>query len=179
MALKTAEEQDTYQFENMLICMTFCTLVLEAAANTFGKQLVDDWTVYDRKSPIEKLQKLSSALGVSWNQQDEPFATAVWLAEFRKDVVHARPEIVTTDSVITETHYKKQRGNRPPSTLERQHVTLENAQRAMKQVLALLGLLIERTPPERWRGLVADGWTSSAQPVESTAAARTDETSLP
>jgi len=171
-ALKAAEQEEGHRPHHILICMTFCALALEALANAFGERFDDDWEVFERTSPVARVRILCSTLGIGWDKQQEPFATVVWLAKFRNKVAHAHPQIVKTESVMTQDKYDEQRDEWPSSGLEN-YLTIENARRSMDQVHALLRLLIHKTPIEKWRGLVADGFTSSSESVESNSVTRT------
>lgn len=163
-ALKNAEMPKNQQRHQPLVCMIFCGLTLEAVANAFGERLVENWDDFENASPIVKLRTIFSTIGVSWNGKQEPFATVIWLVRFRNKVAHAKPESIRTDAMMTDLEFRARQYDPPVSKLE-SHVSLENAQRAMKQVHALMRLLIDNTPPEKWHGLVADGYTASAKSI--------------
>jgi hypothetical protein len=165
-ALKNAEAQKNQPpWETVphqaLICLAFCSLALEALANAFGERLVDDWTDFERAGPIAKLRTILSTIGVSWNGKQEPLATAIWLARFRNKMAHPKPEAIRTDVMMSDPEFETHQYDWPLSKLE-YHVSLANARRAMKQVQALLELLIEKTPSEKRPGLASDGYTALA-----------------
>ncbi len=100
VALENAKNSNKDKKDYQLTVMIMCSLAVEAICNSIGVLIFTDWNEWD--PTLVKLEKLCKKLDVTYDQSVEPWSTAFCLQEFRNDVVHAKPELVRKDRIITE-----------------------------------------------------------------------------
>jgi len=162
-SLKRAQEKQPGWFNDAFICITFSALAIEAMANAIGDRAIPDWSEFESASPTAKLRLLAEHLGLTYGKA-EPWSTIKWLAKFRNQVAHPKPELVTTEKIISESQRHERSGEPPDSKFERQ-ITIENARRSFEAVYKAKRLLCAQLSPEISLGLETDGWHGSTTPL--------------
>ncbi len=163
-AFEDAEQQKPGWFYTELTTITLSALSIEALCNSIGKQIIkEEWQDYESASPIAKLRILCCRLNISYNQNEEPWATVKWLCKFRNMIAHAKPEIIKEEHIWTREEYDKHQADHPKSKLEKD-ITLGNAKKALKAVERVKDILCEKIPEEdRFRGLYSNSWEGKAE----------------
>ena len=159
-SLAVAEQQPGWA-QSELIAITFSALAIEALCNTIGGRVVKTWSDFESASPNAKLRILCDELGVDYKSEIEPWATARWLFRFRNQIVHAKPELVQKESLISQEKYEQHPTEFPKSKVERE-ITLGNARRAVAAVTSIRDALSDKVPAENALGLHSDAMTRSA-----------------
>mgnify|MGYP000061874318 CR=1 FL=1 len=162
LELAERKEPGWHYFE--LAAILFSGLAVEALANSFGSRYVTNWKDYESSSPIAKLQIVSTAMGVDFDEQVTPWSNVRWLVKFRNRLAHAKPELVLHERNMTDAEWDKARNTVPESKLEIE-VSPGNAKRAVDSAYAIRDLLGEKIPDDDFNSLLADGWSSNASAV--------------
>jgi hypothetical protein len=158
--LTDAEETNLGSFNNSLVAITFSALAIEALGNVIGERIIDDWKDYESASPLAKIRLLAGHLGVPYEPQKEPWSTLRWLARFRNQIAHPKPQLVVDERLINQ-HEAQKRPNDPPASKLEREITVGNARRAVEAVSTLNRLLFEKMPPDQRFGIFADGWSTT------------------
>jgi hypothetical protein len=165
MALEDAEDKKPGWFYAELIALTMSGLAVEAIGNAVGERIITDWKNIERSaSPIAKLRLICDTLDVTFDPSREPWSTVRWLARFRNEIAHAKPEFVQVSYHWTREEYERRRTEDPKSKVEKK-ITLGQAKRAVKRVTEIQDLLCLRVPVEEAFGLHSDQWSGSAKPM--------------
>lgn len=172
-ALEDAESDRPGKVHYITMAITFSALALEALANSFGERFLKNWPNIERKSTIEKFVAITKALALPIDINKEPWSTAVWLANLRNAIVHAKPEHIHIRCMLpyaAYVAYEKQHSFCPNANLEKQ-LTIGNARRATKQARSIKYKLLKVLPSKHLEGLLADGWcthyTYESQPCDT------------
>lgn len=164
LEIADAEANERGRFNKCLAAMVMTALAVEALVNAVGSRVVSDWSAFEPLRPHEKIDVLVQELSIVRDETKEPWTTLAFLAGFRNDIAHPKPEIVTTERVLPEVALAKTAFAPPRSKLERE-VTLGNARRVYAAVRAVKGLFTDALPVEKRFGIYADmasGSTSAA-----------------
>jgi hypothetical protein len=164
-AVEDAEQQKPGWFYNDLTAIIMSALSVEALCNSIGNRVIEGWQDYESSSPIAKLRILCKRLGITYNQNKEPWTTVKWLCKFRNIIAHAKPELVDEEYIMSREEYDKRRTDYPKSKLEKE-VTLGKAKRALNAVETVKQILCEKIPAENSFGLYCDSWGGSAKAVK-------------
>ena len=149
---------------NRLMAITFSAIAVEAMANSFGDRFIDDWASHEYDTTVEKVKLLNSHLKVTADFQKEPWAAVSWLARYRNDVVHAKPEFLESEHIIPEFVYEKKKRTHSLADIEKQ-ATYGNAARCVGSVGDLLYIWCDHIDPYEWEGLFSDGWSGSTETI--------------
>jgi hypothetical protein len=163
-ALEDAESRRPGWFYAELVAMTMASLAVEAVSNAIGERVVRDWKDFESAKPIAKLRLICQQLDVLFDERIEPWATVRWLAKFRNDVAHAKPELVKETYTWSRAEYERREDEGPKSKLEKK-VTIGNARRAVCEVRRVKDILCDAVPEDMRQGLFSDAWTGSATSV--------------
>lgn len=162
IANERAKKREPGWMFDELSAMTFSALAVEALCNSIGDKIVSDWDDFESASPNAKLRLLAERLGIKYNKDEEPWATARQLVKFRNLVAHAKPQVIVEEEIMTQEQYDKRLFDVPKSKLEKL-ITASNADRAVRIVEEIKDLLIGKMEPEQTLGLSVDGWSGSAK----------------
>jgi hypothetical protein len=157
-AAVSTEVGSTY---SQLVAMTFSALALEAMCNAFGDAVVRDWDDFERAAPLAKLRLVAEQLGLKYDRNIEPWASAKWLISFRNLIAHAKIDPIRESTLMTEAEHEADRQAIPQSKLEKR-ITLEAARRAMTTVEEIKQLLLTKVPEGKSFGLGNDEWSGSS-----------------
>ncbi len=86
------------------------------------------------------------------------WADLEWLINFRNDIAHAKPELVSFDSKMTQAEFERMKFDYPKSALELS-IELKNAKRALKIAESYFDLLCGKMPFEKLDGLLSDSFS--------------------
>jgi hypothetical protein len=166
-ALLVAGEKNPGWFNHALAAMTFSALAIEAMANAYGSQVVPHWRDYESSSPQAKMRLIAKQLGVTLEEEKDPWAAIKWLGQFRNQIAHAKPESISESKLITEQEKSERRIEMPISKLER-WVTVQHASRAVRSVQGMKKLLYEHLKSEDHKALLySDGYSGTTEPHEA------------
>ncbi|MBK9595450.1 MAG: hypothetical protein IPO57_08860 [Rhodocyclales bacterium] len=154
-----AEANERGRFNKCLAAMVMTALAVEALANAVGSRVVSDWSAFEPLRPHEKLDVLIRELSIA-RETKEPWTTLAFLAGFRNDIAHPKPELVAAERVLPEVALVKAAFIAPRSKLE-QEITLGNARRVFAAVHIVKGLFNDALPAEKRFGIYADMWSGS------------------
>jgi hypothetical protein len=160
LEIEQAGATELSRFNKCLAAMTMTALAVEALVNAVGSRCVEDWPEFEKLRPHEKIDRLVVRLSIKREPSKEPWTTLQFLAGFRNDIAHPKPEAVVKESVLPETALNKTMFRAPLSALERE-ITLGNARRVYGAVNTLKGTLTDALPPELRFGIYADMWSGS------------------
>lgn len=160
LAIDDAAREELGRFNKCLSAMVMTALAVEALLNAVGSRVAEDWASYEKLRPHEKLECLTARLNIQRDPGKDPWSTLQFLAGFRNDIAHPKPELVREDRVLPEVGLNKTAFQTPLSRLE-QEVTLGNAKRVYAAVQALKGALTDALPAENRFGIYADMWHGS------------------
>jgi hypothetical protein len=146
---------------SQLVAMTFSALALEAMCNAFGDAVIRDWDDFERAAPLAKLRLVAEQLGLEYDRDVEPWASAKWLISFRNLIAHARIDPVRESALMTEAEHEADLKVIPQSKLEKK-ISLDHARRAVTAVDEIKKLLLERVPEGKAFGLGSDEWSGSS-----------------
>jgi hypothetical protein len=135
--------------------MTLSALAIEALANAVGSRVVADWVIFERLSPLEKLETLATALSISYDTR--MWSAVTQLARFRNDIAHPKPELIKEKKYLPEVGLRNTLFDSPQSQIERQ-ISLGNAERAYKAICTLKAVLADSLPGDKSFGIYADMW---------------------
>jgi hypothetical protein len=139
--LERGLEQERASFHQFMASLVFTAFSFEAYLNWLGTQVFPHWNYLERLSPKEKLALLSDQLKVTVDDGQRPWQTIRPLFEFRNDIAHGKPEVITTHSIEKiNDHLDRTVGKIAPTEWER-FCTRENAERARKDVEEILNVL--------------------------------------
>jgi hypothetical protein len=144
-----------------VVAIVFAALALEALSNAVGERCVPNWPDFDRAGPNAKLQVVATYLDVPYDKDKEPWQTARWLAKFRNQVAHAKPELVQEETILSAEKHEKQLFYQPQAKLEKQ-ITLPNAKRSLAAAEEVKRLFCEKLPPSDSSGITFDDWDGTA-----------------
>lgn len=161
MALQDAADKRPGYFYHQLIVITFAGLAIEAICNAFGEHYVPDWKDFESSSPTAKLRVICDHFAIDYSRNDEPWSTAVWLANTRNKIAHAKPEFVSENYIWFREEYDARQTEEPKSKLERQ-ITLGKAKKAYESAYKIKELFSECIPVGDRHGLQNEGWSGSA-----------------
>jgi len=165
MSLEDAKSKRPGWFYAELAALTLSGLAVEAICNAVGERVFfPDWKDFESASAIAKLRLICNKLDVPFNRNREPWSTALWLAKFRNEIAHAKPQWVKESYVWTREEYDRKQAEEPKSELE-EKITLVNAKRVVKHITEIKDLLCLRVPIDDAAGLYSDEWSGSAGPV--------------
>jgi len=161
IALKDAENERPGFYYYQMIAITFSALALESIVNSFGKQFIDRWDDFETANPIAKLRVVCSHLKQAVNFEKEPWATVIWLMQFRNKIAHAKPELIQLNEVMTEKECEQLLYQPPKAKLEK-NITLAGAKRAVSAVESIKDILCNKLSAKETRGLLCDSWAGSS-----------------
>lgn len=162
---QSAEQSEVGRFNHCLASMTLTALAVEALLNAVGSRVVSDWATFERLRPLEKLESLQAALGFSYEPSKNPWQTLRFLAGFRNDIAHTKPQVVEETKRFTEAAATKHLFDTPLSKLEKQ-ITLGNAKCTLEAVQALKGILTDAMPVTQRFGIYCDAWSGGTSAAE-------------
>lgn len=145
--------------------MVMSSLAVEALANAVGGRVITDWATFERLSPLEKIGRLVEELTITYDSNIEPWSTVRWLAGFRNDIAHAKPELVQEEKFLPEVALGKTLFDSPQSRIERE-ITLGNARRAHTAITTIKKILADSLPVEKRLGIYCDEWSESTGVAE-------------
>jgi hypothetical protein len=148
-------------FNRTLSSMVLSALAIEALLNAVGSRVVPDWPAWERLKPFEKLDSLVATLKIVRDNRKAPWPALRFLAGFRNDIAHPKPERLQTARTVPDSAVDKQLRERPESRLERD-ITVGNARRALAAVQSLKAILTDALPVEKRFGIYADMSSGSA-----------------
>jgi hypothetical protein len=157
-ALEDAKEGRPGSHYYQLTVIIFSALAVEAVANTFGEELIEDWQDSDRIKTCKKLNLVSEKLGVPYDEGCEPWSSVRWLIRVRNRLVHGRPQAVNFNKVLTKVQLDAIARTAPKSKIEEQ-ISLKNSERAFGAVDSILDLFIESMPEKEQHRFRGDGWS--------------------
>jgi len=160
--IEDAKASEVGRFNKCLAAMVLSALAIEALANAVGSRVASDWTVFERLSPLEKLDSLAKELAFTYEATKEPWSAITQLARFRNDIAHPKPELILEEKYLPEVALGKALFDSPQSQIEGQ-ITLGNAERANKAVRALKAILTDNLPEDKRVGIYADMWSGSTE----------------
>lgn len=160
LAIEEAEKSRVGRFNKCLSAMVMSSLAVEALANAVGSRLITDWTIFERLSPLKKIGVIVKELTITYDPKIEPWSSVRWLAGFRNDIAHAKPELVQEEKLLPEVALGKTLFDSPQSRIERE-ITLGNARRAHTAVTAVKKILADSLPVEKRLGIYCDAWSGS------------------
>ena len=102
LAIEEAEKSRVGRFNKCLSAMVMSSLAVEALANAVGSRLITDWTIFERLSPLKKIGVIVKELTITYDPKIEPWSSVRWLAGFRNDIAHAKPELVQEEKLLPE-----------------------------------------------------------------------------
>lgn len=165
MKIESAKQSEVGCFNNCLAAMTMTAIAVEALLNAVGSRVVKDWRTFERLKPPEKLIELQRELGFKLEPRENPWDTLHYLAGFRNDIVHAKPELVDEAKHFVEPAPTKLLFRKPPSKLE-QKITVDNASRSLEAVQTLKGILTDALPVHLRFGIYVDAWSGSTEEAQ-------------
>ena len=160
MALENAEEKRRGWGYSNLTCITLSALALEAIANAFLKEIIQEWKDFEQVSIKAKVRLVAEKLSIDVNFGHVPWCNVIWLSKLRNKIVHAKPERVSKQFVWTRDEYDRNKG-KPLSKLE-EELTLENAKKAYSTAEEIKDVFCDALPAERQFGLRGDAWEGTA-----------------
>ena len=160
LQLREAAQSEAGRFNCCLGAMVMTSLAVEALVNAVGSRVIDDWHSFERLKPQEKLERLQEQLLFVHEPTKKPWTVLRYLAGFRNDIAHAKPQAVEETKRFTESAAGKFMFQTPLSTLEKE-ITLGNAKRSLEAVQALKGIFTDALPVELRFGIYADAWSHS------------------
>jgi len=166
LEIADAEATERGRFNKCLAAMAMTALAVEGLLNAVGSRVAEDYPTFERLRPHEKFAVLLEKLKISRDRTKEPWTTLDFLAGFRNDIAHPKPELVMKKSVLPEVGLTRTSFQTPLSALERE-VTVGNAKRVHAAVRELKGLLTDALPAEARFGIYADMWHGSTSPHET------------
>ena len=165
LEIEEAQKSQVGRFNKCLVAMVMSSLAIEALANAVGSRVASDWPAFERMSPLEKIDFLVGQLSIVYDAESHPWQTVRYLAGFRNDIAHPKPELLQEEQVLPEVALGKTLFDSPQSKLERE-ITLGNACRAHTAVSTLKRILAYSLPPEKQLGIYCDSWSGSTGAVE-------------
>jgi hypothetical protein len=164
-ALEDARSKKPGYADYELMCITFCSLALEALGNSFGEKLIPRWiNDFESASPAAKIRLVCQRINITPDFGSEPWQTATWLIRFRNRVAHAKPKRIREDSIVTREEREKMRFQVPQSELEKE-ISLENAEKAFKCVDGIHEMWCAQIPMKDMENLLGDGWSGETSPI--------------
>ncbi len=160
-AVEAAKASEVLRKNNCLVAITFAALSIEAMANVIGDRVLQDWKDLESASPTAKIRVIAEHLKISFERSNEPWATVLWLAQFRNRIAHPKPEQITVESKVTQEELDQSLWEYPPSRLERE-ITLGNAKRAVSGAYKLKEVLCEPMSHEQRFGVIEEMWSDNA-----------------
>ncbi len=157
----TAEERKPGWFDQVLISITFSALAIEAYMNAAGRIMHGSAPDFEKLNFAEKAESLCSILTIRWEPTKEPWATVIWLHNFRNKIAHAKPEFIIEEKIMVAAALDGTRNEWPKSTLEKM-LTLGNARRCVDQVTIAETRIRERIDPVKGGSLYGDSMSSQA-----------------
>jgi hypothetical protein len=166
LEISSAKESQVGRFNKCLAAMVMTAIAVESLLNAVGSRTVKDWLSFEQLRPHEKIDLLVEKLQIQRDLEKEPWTTLMFLAGFRNDIVHAKPEPIIKKSVLPEVALAKTDFDKPHSKLERE-ITLGNARRVFSAVHKLKSILTDAMPAEERFGIYADMWSGSTTEHEA------------
>jgi hypothetical protein len=144
--LQAAEQNERFCHDGDLVALVMTALALESLCNTAGELIIPDWKDFETSSPRAKTRLLCERLGITYDKQQEPFASLVWLMKFRNKIAHAKPEALLEEATVTQDQYNAvMAGHGPQSSLEKQ-ISHDSARRALRAIEQFQEMLYEKLP---------------------------------
>lgn len=163
--IEEAQKSQVGRFNKCLAAMVMSSLAVEALANAVGSRVTSDWPNFERLSPLAKINSLVEELTIAYDPENEPWSAIQYLAGFRNDIAHPKPETVLEEKVLPEVALGKTLFDSPQSRIERE-ITLGNACRAHAAVTTLKKILTDSLPSEKRFGIYCDSWSGSTGVAE-------------
>jgi hypothetical protein len=163
--LNEATKSVVGRFDRCLATMVFSALAVEALANAVGSRIVSNWATFERLKPSEKIDTLLQSLNIMRDARKPPWPALRFLAGFRNDIAHPKPEQLAKVRVLPESVFDTTFPDAPLSKLERE-ITLGNARRVLEAVQVLKGLLTDAMPAKQRFGIYADASSGRARLAE-------------
>jgi len=160
LEIQAAEDSRVGCFNKCLASMVMTSIAVESLLNAVGSRVVSDWPFFERLRPHEKIDALVVQLQIERDTKSEPWITLRFLGDFRNDIVHAKPEKLVQQRILSEVALEKTAFDRPQSKLERE-ITTGNARRVLSAVISLKDLLTGAMPNDKRFGIYADMSSSS------------------
>lgn len=160
LQLEAAEASEVGRFNHCLAAVVMTSLAVEALLNAVGSRVANDWAVFERSNPIEKLSELRTVLQFPYDPSGSTWSTLQELVGLRNDLAHVKPQRFQQTNTYPEHVANKFLSRRPLSTLERQ-ITVGNAQRFINAVQELKGILTNHLDPDLRFGIYVDAWSGS------------------
>lgn len=160
IALKEALESNVGLDLNVLSAITFSALGAEAFVNALGYRTNLEWETFERCATGEKLEILCGYFNLPFEKTLEPWQALNCLFQLRNDIVHGKPEHLTTEHFMPEAALEKTRFTLPKSSLEKQ-LTVGNADRYFEATKNMLELFRKSMPQEISFDIFQDGWSGS------------------
>lgn len=165
MNLDEATKSALGRFDRCLATMVFSALAVEALANAVGCRVVSNRATFERLNPSEKVDTLIQSLNIRRDARKPPWPALRFLAGFRNDIAHPKPERIAKVRVLPESVFNTTFPDPPLSKLERE-ITLGNARRVLEAVQGLKGLLTDAMPAKKRFGIHADASSGRAKLAE-------------
>ena len=160
-ALADARDEHSGCHYYRLTAILMSGLALEAIANTFGEELVEDWKDFETSRPLAKLRIIASKLDIEFSRGQEPWSSVMWLIGVRNSIAHGKPQAINFNEVMPEAEVGSISWKPPLSKIEQQ-ISLSNAERAFNATNGILELFIESMDQGEQHYLKGDSWSSSA-----------------
>jgi len=161
VALEDAINEKPGYFYSQLAAITFSALALEAMANSFGDEFVPNWKHFENSSPQAKLIVINKHFGKDIDFDADPWKRAYWLIKIRNKIVHAKPQVLKEEQILTRDKYDLKEARKPKSSLE-QEITLNNAKKSVEAANQILQMLCDNISAYEAFGFSSDSWEGSA-----------------
>jgi hypothetical protein len=142
--------------------LLFCSLSIEAIANSYGHAFVRDWEDFETTSPVAKIRLIAERCGLNPNFSQAPWGIVKRLVAFRNRIAHAKPEYINDTLVCDQDKYHLHIYAKPESKLEKM-ITKEFARTSLDQIYELLRLLSTGLPTDMVIRLETESWSGGAK----------------
>jgi hypothetical protein len=138
--LQNATKERSGHFHELITCLVFAAFKHEAFINHLGFKLISEWNAIERSPHRDKLEKLSTHLGVAIDKERRPFQTLHDLFEARDASAHGKPDHLTHENVVESGTPEELRRKKPMTEWE-SLCTVEFAKRAYDDTEQIAELL--------------------------------------
>jgi hypothetical protein len=140
--LERAKEETKGRYNFIASSMVFTAFSVEAYLNHLGSEKTNFWDTIERKlSPKQKLDTLSSIIGIDIDYGSRPFQTFQKMFSLRNSLAHGRTEKLPVDSI--QVLSDDEIPNMPTTTWE-EEITIKNASRYLADSKEMIRMLNEK-----------------------------------
>jgi len=161
---KRIEDEERGYFHDMIPCLMFCALTIEAYSNHIGCKKFKHWDILESLSPLDKLTVIGENIEVDIDYGRRPFQTLKELFNFRNEIAHGKTMFLNPETEISIEEAEKDKDDHftpRPETKWEKYCRVQNVHRAIEDVEKVIKLIHDKAGIEGDYLFIEGGWITN------------------